>query len=77
MEWLIAVLTWNGTQGKLLIQTEDDRLFPITVESIDNNVIREAIAAQFNIPVNRVIYYETKQTLYRKLTYMRYLVMED
>jgi hypothetical protein len=76
MEWLIAVMTWNGTYANLLIQKDDETLFKLTVDRIDPDTITKAIATQFNIPIERVIYHDTRQTLYRRLTYMRFVVME-
>lgn len=76
MEWIIAVIKWTGTQGHLLIQTEDERVYTMTVDDMSPKAIETKIAEQFNIPTNRVQYHETKQTLYRRLTYMRFLVME-
>lgn len=76
MEWLIAVLRWNGNTADLLIQTADERLYTLKVASVDPDTVGQAIATQLGIPRARVVYNATKQTLYRRLTYMQYLVME-
>jgi hypothetical protein len=76
MQWLIAVMRFTEGRVSLLIQTEDERLYPLTVASMDPGVIRAAIAGQFHIPLSRVVYDSTRQTLYRRLTYMRFMVME-
>jgi hypothetical protein len=76
MGWTIAIITWTEGRGSLLIQTDDERLFTLTVDSMTPADIGAAIAQTFNIPVARVIYHDTKQTLYRRLTYMRFVVLE-
>ena len=76
MEWIIAVIRWDGLQGDLLIQTEDERLYKLTTEDMSPGSIGQLISERFNIPRNRVAYHDTKQTLYRRLTYMRFVVCE-
>jgi len=76
MQWLIAVMRWTGTTGSLLIQTQDERLYTMTVTDMTPTGVTQAIAETFNIPASRVVYDSTRQTLYRRLTYMRFLVLE-
>jgi hypothetical protein len=75
MEWLVAVMRWNEGRVDLLIQTDDERLFTLTTETMNPKVIGLAIARQLGIDESRVIYDSTRQTLYRRLTYMRYAVL--
>jgi len=77
MGWIIAVMRWTEGRGDLLIQTEDERLYTLTVSDMTPSAIGLAIAETFNIPASRVVYDSTRQTLYRRLTYMRFLVLED
>ena len=76
MEWIIAVIRWDGVQGDLLIQTEDERLYKLVSDDMSPDSIGQLISERFNIPRNRVCYHDTKQTLYRRLTYMRFVVCE-
>ena len=75
MGWIIAVMRWTEGRGDLLIQA-DERLYTLTVSDMTPAGVTQAIAETFNIPASRVVYDSTRQTLYRRLTYMRFLVLE-
>jgi hypothetical protein len=76
MQWLVAVMRYAGDTGSLLIQTEDERIYTLTTHSMTPADIGKLISDTFNIPANRVVYHDTRQTLYRRLTYMRFVVCE-
>ena len=75
MVWIIAIIAWHNGIGHLLIQTDDDKLYKATVTHINPDTIGDKISEQFGIARERVIYHDTKQTLYRRLTYMRFVML--
>lgn len=74
MEWLVTVTSWNGDAGTILIQDDEQNLFPGKLELINPETIRAEIADIANVPIERVRFHDHNQTLYRRMSIYRFAV---
>jgi hypothetical protein len=72
-QWLATVTQYPP--GRILIQDDEQRLYPAKLDTITPESVGNEIAIIAGIPRNRVLYHDTTQTMYRRMTLFRFEVL--
>jgi len=77
--WTVCLTSYDNAvgYGTIFIQTEEGRMYPVILESVNDDMVRKAVAQTANIPIERVQLKESPKRRRDTMTVWEFMVFYD